>query len=157
MSITSYPTLITTVSSDIDKVGGKNSTIGQIREDKDGRKFILMPAGGTIPAGVAVYLTSSTLIKAPDEDVPIFGVNTTGGALADGEYFWCQVYGQATVLTDGSSTILEQQIVGTSDGALTDATADGLGQYCVGFALATDASTVGNVFINPVSATDTDT
>ena len=157
MSITSYPTLITTVSQDIEKVGGKNSVVGQGREDKDGRKFILLIAGTSIGAGAIVGLSSNVVAPISNASLPIIGVNTTGSALTTDDYFWCQTYGQATVLTDQSTTAWDWQIA-TTNGACTDSANTGYAEYVVGFSLgADDVGTVGNIFIMPSSAKDTDT
>ena len=149
MSITSYPTLITTVSTDIEKVGGKNSTIGQIREDKDGKKYVLLKAAGTIINKVIVVNNSGPK-KGTNAVSPVMGVNVTGQTVASGSYFWCQNYGPATITTDGSVS-LWVKVIADSNGYATPSSETNA--FKVGWALGLDDATPeASIFIDPSGA-----
>jgi len=151
MAVTSYPTRIDAVSTDIEKVGGKNATVGMAREDHEGRKYVLLKSGGNILTGIMLGFgfASGLVTKSAGNTVPHFGVNTTGKSLAANDYFWCQVYGQATTATDGS--VVDMKLVASdANGNSAISGAAGINEYVIGFAIGDDVGTVGNVFISPM-------
>lgn len=148
MAVSSYPTNITNVSTDIEVVGGKNATKGMIREDQDGRKFILEKANSTITSGtICSRAAGSDLAEASAASLVALGVNTTGKDVTVGQYFWFQIFGQATILTD--ETVANNQFVIATTGGVGDGISSPDSQFWVGIALADDVGTAGSVFINP--------
>jgi len=151
MGRTAYPTVVTTISTDIELVGGKNATVGMIREDNIGRKYRLVQAAGEISSG-CILVPAHT--EASGATIVLVGANTTGSTVANGSYFWMQTYGEATLTTDESLT--DKCIVTATTGgvATRDAVAGLNGGYYIGFALAADVGTSGSVFIDPGGAKD---
>lgn len=148
MGVTSYPTLVTTVSDDIDKVGGKNATLGMIREDHQGKKYILLKAAGTIDDKKLVIHNVGPK-EATGVASPFIGANTTGKQIgtANGLYFWCQNYGPALLDTDGA-VALWNQVSATTGGVCT--TRVSVNEFFAGFALENDnASNQALIFIDP--------
>jgi len=158
MGVTSYPTDVDVVSTDIELVGGKNAQVGMVREDNMGRRFILVVAGGTISAGVGIVNGGNAFSEGSDAASPFHGVNTTGGSLSSGDYFWMQTYGLAlnSIATDTNVVDLDlltgaASNVSTGHSTVTTST----GQNFFGWAIGDDVDAVCAAFINPGAVGDT--
>lgn len=116
MGVTSYPTSLDAHFTDIELVGGKNSVVGQIREEPSGKKYVLVKAGVETANGIICYLLGEylTALCAATTNLPA-GVNTTGATIAAAEYFWLQYEGEALVQTDGS-VATSNSVVGATGG-----------------------------------------
>ena len=75
-------------------------SLGQKMEDADGNVFIFVQANGAITANDVVIITEAFQADQADttNSATAFGdlVGIAKGTLADDEYGWMQVYGQAT-------------------------------------------------------------
>lgn len=97
MGITSYPTPIDTVSTDIDAVGGKDAYLGMLREDELGRRYVLHKAAEDIydKTWIAITQEYNGVYIANSNGYFQIGGNITGTTVPSGSYFWCCVYGTA--------------------------------------------------------------
>lgn len=158
MGVTSYPTDVDVVSTDIDLVGGKNAQVGMVREDKDGRRFMLIIAGGTINIGTGIILSSNAWGEGANAASVIWGVNPTGVAVTVGQYFWMQTYGLTLKPLVSDGDVVDKDILTcagsnacTGHAAVTTST----GQNFLGWAIGDDVGTVCAAFINPGAVGDT--
>ena len=159
MGVTSYPTDIDVVSTDIELVGGKNAQVGMCREDKDGRKFMLLKAGATINIGCGIVTTSNAWSEGANATSPIWGANVTGVVLVANDYFWMQTYGPTLkpLVSDGNVVDLDMLTCGTNVVTGHSAAIAGTCQCFLGWAIGDDVGTVCNAFINPGAVGNTDT
>lgn len=158
MGVTSYPTDVDVVSTDIDLVGGKNAQVGMVREDNMGRKFILTLSGGTI-AATGIIFNTNNFGEGTTAAVPIVGVNTTGVALSSGDYFWMQIFGLSLNPLVSDTNVVDQDILTCGTNVVTGHAnaVTGTCQNFLGWAIGDDVGTVCNAFISPGSVGDTDT
>ena len=157
MGVTSYPTDIDFVSTDINLVGGKNAEVGMVREDHKGRRFMLVVAGGTINIGTGIILAANAFAESSNATLPIWGANTIGAVLTVGQYFWMQTYGLALNALVSDGDVVDQDILTCGTNCVTGhaAVTTSTGQNYLGFAIGDDVSTVCKAFINPGSVGDT--
>lgn len=138
MAVTSYPTPLDSVSSDIDEVGGKDAHLGMIREDRLGRRYILSKMS-TDSSGDGSWLCiddfSGLNLTFAHTCVP-FGANTTGKTVASGQYFWCMVDGWYVMSV--TSTVIPYTPLqpGTTSGLADPSIINVSGGYFCGMALA---------------------
>jgi len=154
MSI-SYATPITTVSTDIDAVGGKHAYVGMLREDQDGKEYTLLLAGGAIAKYTALGIVSGVIEELQDATTPVMGMNTTGSTLSSGQYFWGQTYGLYEFAKHENDVTINQFVkAGSNSPSLDGDDAATAGSYYVGWCVEVVSAGTIKVFIDPFSVTD---
>jgi hypothetical protein len=148
-----FATKITEHSSTIALVGGKNAVVGEIREEFNGKKYVLVLAAESIATGYIVYYNTtggySVSLATSTSGHQIVGANTTGATAASGEYFWMQIYGSGSI---GGTELSAGDSVCAASGV--GYTADLLGTSIVGVATAATSGTHADVFIEPTVNTN---
>jgi len=163
-----YPTSITALSTNIEDVGGKGAFLGMLREDHDGREYVLVITKSNVSTAANTKFIwgfesggAFTVILA-EANGRCDGVNRMNMAAIGGSmYFWLQVYGWANNVMSAGTKGLPIGSSGsgigaalTVDATVTDVTPAGtttLNTYAgyVGIGIADSASTLQSIFIKP--------
>lgn len=139
---------------------------GEVTEDRGPSsllKYILCKANATIAAGNwvkidAANMTASTeLLVIPTAAVPdvVLGLPAGGQAVANGSYFWCQIYGLAalgTVLTTAAVTAGGALTASATAGALQMNTSTAAQQNVIAIALQANSSGTPQLLLVHISS-----
>jgi hypothetical protein len=157
MSRQSYATSLTEVNADITVVGGQGAAVGDIREDINGNRFILVLTAENISAKRVAYFAGNFIIAVADtttQNVVPAGVTIATAVVSD--YLWLQVSGVATVETDNTlanSTVALMTTGGKVAGYLYDDNVGAAANFSgVGLTVVSDGGTAGEgkVLISPI-------
>jgi len=160
-----YNAPLTAVSTDINRVGGEYATLGMVRYNHDGRRYVLMLYTGSNQSGSGKIILGGDGGTAYGVDQAASGgrcggvttiapASLVGGSLLTGSYLWMQTYGEATgVMCSGSVLGGFVKSIGSGIGGLltvqnTIASATTMVGF-VGWGASATVSSLANIFVNP--------